>query len=384
MGTLTITYNGTTKTYTQSGAPVVTYGGGTRLTAGSWSGTKTLKCAGKWMKTDVVVGARTLKCAGTLAKTDIVLKYTVDSTVTYQTITTSGTFTVPSGNYNRVQFFAVGGGGATAGCLNALNTTLGETSAKNVSTGGGGGGYVATCTKTVSVGDTFSVVIGAGGKSGGDSSTLTSTSGSATTVSSGSTVILTAKGGGGIDATKYTKSNDSADWYMLKGGDGGSGGGPTCVNKSYYFTFLPGTGGSNGSNGTYGTLDWVNTSQSSYSVGDSVSSISLVSKGSVGKGAGTSTTFNGVTYAYGGNGSSIYPISSASSYLTGAAFKVNGTGGQGGFRFANSSKVVPTAGTANTGSGGGGYWMSKSTSNYSCGGSTAGGSGVVIAKLWEA
>ena len=27
MGTLSITYNGTTKTYTQSGAPVVTYGG---------------------------------------------------------------------------------------------------------------------------------------------------------------------------------------------------------------------------------------------------------------------------------------------------------------------------------------------------------------------
>lgn len=110
MGTLAVTYNGTTKSYTMTGAPAVAYNSKTLLTASSWSGTKTLKCAGKYMKTNVTVGARTLKTAGTIAKTDIVLKYTASTDVKYQTITASGTFTIPS-PYNRAQFFLVGGGG---------------------------------------------------------------------------------------------------------------------------------------------------------------------------------------------------------------------------------------------------------------------------------
>lgn len=68
---LTVTYNGSNII---DGAEVednvaITYNGATIVTVGE--GTKTLKCADKVMKSDLVMGGKTLKCAGKLMASDV-------------------------------------------------------------------------------------------------------------------------------------------------------------------------------------------------------------------------------------------------------------------------------------------------------------------------
>ena len=375
MGTLTVTYDGTSKDYTMSGAPAVSYGGGIigGLSAGSWSGTKTLKCGGQWMTTDVTVGARTLKTAGTLAKTDIQLKYTVNSTVKYQTITTSGTFTVPS-PYNMVQFFAVGGGGGGYYDLSSSSVISGLPSF-----GGGGGGYTKLSSEiATSAGAIYTIVVGDGG---------TRTNGGNTLVqNSSSNTIITASGGkGGLTSiitasTKYTTNITYGRAYVGCAGGSGGGGGVDYLNfknaasKAPSFTNYQ-SGGSNGGNGIAGKV--ITTQEDTES-----SNVSIVATADVsgGAGQGTSTVFNGVTYAGGGGGSIAAYYSKVSNSLGGS-----GGGGKGAYQGYSSSNTrgAGTDGTPGTGGGGGGGITKRYSGSYYCMKGGQGGSGVVIAKLWE-
>lgn len=348
-----------------SGAPSVQYNSKTLLSAGSWSGTKTLSCAGKLMKTNVTAGARTLSTAGKLAKSNIVLKYTPNSTASYQTITTSGTFTIPAG-YNRAQFFAVGGGGGS-GAWSYKNYTN-----KYVAEGGGGGGYTATSATQNVVGGTskFTITIGKGGSYADGETTL---------VTSGSTTIASAAGGKVGSATIH----QSMVMYGGSGGAGGSGGGGgTCDPESAYYPFNNGksrsTGGSDGGDGLKGLVYYKDSNQ-----GDSAA----------GKGQGTSTTFNGTAYAGGGGGGWIAKIDD-DPYNDSAAAQGGVTGGGHGILIrsaglaANQLKVQPTSGTPGTGGGCGGSGVDNNTSEASVlndpkAYSITGGSGVVIVKLWE-
>ena len=347
MGTLAVTYNGTTKSYTVSGAPVVAYNGKTLLTASGWSGTKTLKCAGKFMKTDVTAGSNTLKTAGKFAKSDIVLEYTASSTVEYRTITASGTFTIPA-PYNRVQFFLVGGGGGGY-----------TTAKKNSAWGGGGGGYVNTSTvRTVEPGVTsFPIVIGAGGIAANGGSTIV-------TVSGGS---HEAAGGCGGQGDVVYKNTYSTAYTGRPGGSGGGGGFTYYNTKTHAAGQGQSNGGSNGSDGASGAARYNSTADLTVSGGS---------------GAGKTTIFNGVTYAGGGGGGVMQ--------VTYGFVSQGGTGGGGAGGEARSTSYkgsgyyhVAVSGTPNTGGGGGGGAAYKDTDATSIG-AGQGGSGVVIAKLWEA
>ena len=245
----------------------------------------------------------------------------------YASITSSGTWTVPSGA-NRVEFFAVGGGGGST-----------YTKVTGVDgSGGGGGGYTARSSQiTTSAGSKFTVVVGSGGKYGDAvsySQYTEATNGSESYVkNSGGTTLVTAAGG-------YASSG-------YQGGSGGSGGGGGADGGS------DGTGGDGGTNGGNG----------SYS--------SDGSRG--GNGQGTSTTFNGVTYSGGGGGGGSI---------------VNNSGGKGGTRgggngaygdWGSSYYYEGSAGSANSGGGGGGE-----SGDARGGAGHSGGSGAVIVHYWKA
>lgn len=362
----------------------MTYGGGIigGLNANAWSGTRILKCAGKRMRTDVKFGSSlVLKTSGKRAKTDIKLTYTVNPTAYIPpAITTGGPFTIPSG-YNRVQFFCVGGGGGSG---NGVGNGQGE--------GGGGGGYTAlSAVIATSPNTVYTVHIGKGGSYA---------DGEATFVSLGSTKLVSAAGGKMGSTVNYTyykrdEWSDSdgeiyVDWDPVTatfgvGGAGGSGGGAGGAITTYSSNGYGGNGGTNGGNGGAG-IATVSGDLNCDQYGGDVSH-SYPTNG--GTGQGGSTTYNGVVYAGGGGGGCNcynydYLFSPSTTGLGGE------TGGGRGARTYSRTKggtiySQPTSGTPGTGGGCGGIvkcsnrYVTYNASNFA----VTGGSGVVVAKLWE-
>ena len=373
MGTLTVTYNGKSTPYTMEVAPAVTYGGGIigGLTASGWSGEKTLKCSGKRMKSDVKIGSLTLKANGKRVKTDIKLKYTANPTVyVSDPIKDGGTFTIPS-PYNRAQFFIVGGGGASQ-CTNTGgykewdedtdgdgtdDTTEHEGPYIHITSGGGGGYVTITPEITITPGASYTAFIGAGGTCAKGTTTVTQGGTSFVTIG-GKT--YSAKGGYSATLKGTTLFVEGYQTNMTYGGAGGSGGGAAGhklekrtgdTTKYYYFA----QGGSNGGNGE-------DASYQDYCAG--------------GKGQGTTTicSWSGTDVYYaggGGGGANVWNRDKEKNYYN---------GGKGGGGHGNSYGISPTAGSANTGGGGGGL----ETEGYTTKAGMNGGSGVIIAKYWEA
>ena len=195
---------------------------------------------------------------------------------------TSGIFTANQDVI--IDAFLVGGGGGGADG-NDYNGGGG---------GGGGGGYVATGTKSVETGETYSITIGDGG---GISAAGGTTSG----------FDLTALGGNGGSG----KNGGS-------GGSGGGAGGNGCCN-------LAGSGGSNGEAGGSG----VNTGGTGYGISTYEFGDTL-----------------GFLYAGGGGGGSGWDQTGSS----GGGLGGNTGGGNGGFSY----RIAGVTAAANTGSGGGG------------------------------
>ena len=204
--------------------------------------------------------------------------------------------------------------------------------------GGGGAGGLVSGTTTFTLGNTYTVVVGAGG---------TSTSGTPTTGADSSvTGLTTAVGGGGGGGGSSTGSANAGRNGGSGGGGAGAGSGASGnpgsgTSGQGYAGYLgsgapyyPG-GGGGGAGGAATTIDGAN-------------------------GASSSITGSALTYAGGGGGAC----------LVGTPFGVGGTGGGG----AGSSTGVGTAGTVNTGGGGGGGYATGSPG--SAGGT--GGSGIVI------
>ena len=185
----------------------------------------------------------------------------------------------------------------------------------NGSGGGGAGGYLEG-TKTLEVGTTYTVTIGAGGA--GISSNVTANDG-VNTVAFGATAI---GGGGGAGATE-----------PAVGRNGGSGGGAG-ANSPTAGTATQGTSGGLTGFGNNGG-----------------SSIGLGGNGGAGGGAGSA-----------GSGSTVG--SGKASSITGSSV-TRAVGGE-------SNSGGGTSGSANTGTGGGGKFLS--------GTSGSGGSGIVIVK----
>lgn len=257
-------------------------------------------------------------------------------------ITSSGDITIPAG-WRSFKYFVVGGGASGAtGCY--LSSGGSSNYYYTYGGAGGGSGYTKSGNLSVLPGKKLTVEIGNGGASRPYTSGSGSFSGYAGYAGSPSklyypqgTLVAQADGG---DAPPRADSSMEAN--------GGSGGGAGA--RRYYanrsFTAYAGNGGSNGGNG-------------GSAINTGVSSGEVWRKG--GTGQGTTTVFNGVTYAGGGGG--------GGEGTSGAYYR--GTGGSGGGgNGASSSSELGGSGSANTGSGGGGGWHR--------GGTGAGGSGVIL------
>lgn len=358
MGTLKVTMGGNTLlTTTETAAPAVAYNGKTLLTAGAWSGDKTLLCAGQKMATNVTVGSHVLMCAGRTCSMVIGLSYTANSEEAVQIITTSGTYTIPS-PYNRAQFFLVGGGGAS----HSLYGDYDGESGSRMSAGGGGGGYTAVSDElTVTSGTSYTVVIGPGGVSMvpttlGYENQLHPTQGGTTSVKINSKTISAQ---GGWSTTKGASGTipSASIGYYTNGGDGGSGGGGGGeVGTAYYSEEYPPNGGSNGADGGDAT----------YRGGT----------GGIGQGTTTRCSFNNKLCAGGGGGSYVYESDG------GGGRGGSGGGGNGYYWIIDGDgdriTHAAAAGTDGTGGGGGGNSITNGTKD-----GIQGGSGVVIVRLWE-
>jgi hypothetical protein len=171
-------------------------------------------------------------------------------------ITTSGTYTAPVTGWYKIT--AKGGGGGGGGGISYPNAST--------TYGGNGGGEGGTTIAYVSmtVGDTATVVIGAGGAGGAggnvgsnggnttvtiDGNTFTAGGGAGGSNSSGEgaggtgTIVGCAGGGGGHSRTAASETN---------GGNGGGAGG----GKVTLYSNGPGAAGTTGGGGGGGGIDW--------------------------------------------------------------------------------------------------------------------------------
>jgi hypothetical protein len=230
-----------------------------------------------------------------------------------------------------------GGGGSTTG-------------------GGGGGGEVLFASSfTLTIGNTYSVTVGAGG-AGAIYNTSASTVGGSTSFGSAATAI--GGGGGGTGATSPTVGGSGGGASSASGSTGAAASGTSVSGFTTYGNAggtnaggtasaaggggAGGAGGNAGVNGSVGGLGGVGIDLSSH--------------------FGTSVGADSGYFAGGGGGGS------QSNTGGGAA-----SGGLGGGGTAQANASTGEAGTANTGGGGaGGGW----STNYGNGGN--GGSGVVI------
>ena len=256
----------------------------------------------------------------------------------YHTFTSSGTFTVSSGN-KTVDFLVVAGGGG-AGSRHG---------------GGGGAGGYQTGSYTAAIGN-YTITIGAGGVGAVKDTTGAAAGGN-------SSVFGTTSTGGGLGAG-YTVSTTS--------GSGGSGGGAPNKGSGNY-TGGSGTAGQGNDGGdvTNGGANWAAAGGGgATTVGGNSTGGTGVSGGNGGTGSNSVATWATATstgdsgyYAGGGGGSGSHG---------------NGSGGTGGSGGGGDGVALLEGngndGAANTGGGGGG------SRDFNGG---AGGSGIVIIRYAE-
>jgi hypothetical protein len=195
------------------------------------------------------------------------------------------------------------------------------------SVGGGGAGGLRSGTSTLSLGTTYTIVVGAGAAWVNSNPMINGNS------SSGLSLTSNGGGGGGAGTTGNGQSGGSGG-----GTAGGSAGSGTSGQGNNGGTGVTTAGGGGGGAGAVG------------------SSGSGTTGGAGGTGSSSSITGSAVTYAGGGGG---------------AGSNVGGAGGSGGGGTGNTSPSANGGNaTANTGGGGGGSYAGTAAGN--------GGSGVVI------
>jgi hypothetical protein len=260
-----------------------------------------------------------------------------------------------------VQILIVGGGGGGGGSYYQSNNGA----------GGGGGGSVGIGNFTFLKGIDYNITIGSGGTGGIGNQTpataISATNGGNTKLSSGSSDILIAYGGGRGE----TVNKDSANNGGSGGGGDATGGTSTLSIKFSYngFTFY-------GNNGSIGT-----------SVGGSGGG----GAGSAGQnnrtaGSGITWTVDGSTYGIGGGGGGAAVIPGTTSmtpYAPDNSVYTSGYGGRGdynSFRSTNGGDGYPqNSGNAGGGGGAGGIFVGYRDTNPQSGwlsqGYTIGGKG---------
>ena len=264
----------------------------------------------------------------------------------YQSFTTSGTFSVPSG-ITSVNVLVVAGGGGGG---------------QRHSGGGGAGGLIFRPGFPVTPGGTVSVTVGCGGLGGIYGGSPTQPDYAALVGQDSVFGTLTAKGGGGFSTASGAGGSGAGG---ALGGTGGTATQPTQPGDSGAYGFgnnggtgldSPagqcgiGTGGGGGGAGAVGTTGSGNTA---------------AGNGGIGKAYTIADGTTPVYYAGGGGGSAVGPYSNPNA----------GLGGQGGG--GNGGQTTPSSGQpgqANKGGGAGGG--TGRNSNPQGGGN--GGKGIVI------
>jgi hypothetical protein len=276
----------------------------------------------------------------TASGSDCIVRLTVSS----ETTSGSGTWTVPVG-VTQIQYLVVAGGGGGAG---------GQAS-EHGGGGGGAGGYL-TGTLIVST-STLSVSVGAAGTGGGVNAR--GTSGSNSSLGAGITAA-----GGGAGGTYFTNG-------PLTGGSGGGAGAGQVIAGANGTAGQGNNGGSvtkNLSNGRHG-----GGGGGAGGVGGSTTANATITMGAGAGGIGISNDISGSTTFYSGGGGG---GGSTKDGGTGGGIGGSSVGGSGA-TWTGSATTNATAGSASTGSGGGGG-IGTGGANASLGAN--GGSGVVFIK----
>jgi len=195
---------------------------------------------------------------------------TVIPAYTSQTLSGSGTFTVPA-NVTKLRVTIKGGGGGGGGGLYILRYSSSATGSSTLSKSGGSGGKGGYRQDTISTsaGSTFSYSVGGGG-GGGAKNYLTTLSGAGTYYSTGggnggtSTFGSYSSTGGGsgtrasatFTKTEYTygKWDDTGYYYTLTSSSNGSAGSAGSPSGSGGNGGAGGSGNNNGSNGSGGSI----------------------------------------------------------------------------------------------------------------------------------
>lgn len=234
-------------------------------------------------------------------------------------ITSTSTWTVPTG-WRSMKVFVVGGGGGG-------------------NRGGGGGGYTRTSGAfSVTPGAAYTATVGAGGAANGGNGGTTSFN----SIEPAKEIISAAGGYGGGTA------------YANNGGNGGSGGGAMGIDRGDQYDCGGTAGGTNGGSAK-DNVYYTGAAQAHTIKGGS-------GQGSTTRAWGSSS---GTLYAGGGGGGA-----------TGRHY-TGGSGGAGGGGDGSSDYTIAGSnGTANTGGGGGGGAYNSSSGSRSNGGS--GGSGIIL------
>ena len=241
-------------------------------------------------------------------------------------------------NYS-IDFLVIAGGASGAVSTNAGNSEGG---------GGGGAGGFRTSTQTVGFGTAITVTVGDGGASQSGANSP-GNDGSDSSISGTGLTTITSTGGGGGGNTATVGRN---------GGSGGGGGASPAPNYAGGSGDTPATTPAQGNNGGAGT----DNSRAGGGGGAGAVGVDATNGKAGDGGAGLASTITGgsVIRAGGGGGGN---------YNSGSSVGLGGSGG-GGDGGSYSSFADGSAGTINTGSGGGGSSFSANTG--------AGGKGVVI------
>jgi len=293
-------------------------------------------------------------------------------TVTGLTAQTAYTFTVTATNSSGTSLSSSASSSVTTQSailtVNYLVVAGGGSGGTQYGGGGGAGGYRSSVTGelsgrgasaetalTLSAGNSYAIIVGAGGASKGiPNNYAQGENGTNSSISGTGITTVTSLGGGGGGYRYDTINNNS------NGSAGGSGGG----GGDAYFRIATGGAGTTGQGYDGGSAVSQNESNYRGSGGGGAGSAGVrpASGGSGGNGVASSITGSSVTRAGGGGGGNTTGSSSGFD---------SGPGGSGGGGKGATYNLPAVSGSTNTGSGGGGGGDSLPTSG-------AGGSGVVI------
>lgn len=257
---------------TEDGSPCVTNSEG--KTSGV-TGVDTVTIATSTGYVDINEASQIVETGGALS-TDATLEITSINSGEIK-VTSSKQISFSPSRTSVTYFICGGGAGGTACKPSNINSTT------KYYVSGSGGGYTKTGTINPG-GEPISIMIGTGGSGGSTTGYNTQTGGSGgSTQISGKFGVESVGGGNGGGSQS---DNNGRNAVQCNGGNGGSGGGGCAYlynpNSSMY-EFSTGNGGKNGSNG--------------FSSGNNLTTTQNRTTG--GTGQGTSTAFDGTTYASG-------------------------------------------------------------------------------------